>query len=64
MFPLYKYAKYYFVYFCRFVYNFTMISKRTVSSIVYCTSYEIFVDHKEIKIFFILKELNSIERNL
>lgn len=36
----------------------------TVSSIVHCTSYEIFVDHKEIKIFFILKELNSIERNL
>lgn len=50
-----------------FVVLYTILQWRlvsTVSSIVHCTSYEIFVDHKEIKIFFILKELNSIERNL
>lgn len=50
-----------------FVVLYTILQWRlvsTVSSIVHCTSYEIFVDHKEIKIFFILKELNSIGRNL
>lgn len=37
----------------------TKISKRAVSSITHCT-YEIFLDHKEIKIFFFHSKLNVV----